>query len=361
MDIHTVPGVKARDVAEAHRMDLLHQGEHGCNCMTYWIDEARENIFCLIEAPDKSAVEDMHRQAHGLVPNKVIEVDSSLVASFLGRIYDPEKVESSSDGLKVFHDPSFRVLLLMRINHPELLAHQLGGEAAASLLNIYGDVVRESLTTHGGREVEHKGRGYIGSFTSAGQALEAAVKIRARMQDPQFGPLDLRLAVEGGEPVGQSNQLFGDTIKFAGYLCRVARGAVIGMATSVRELAAKDLLRHPSDIFLSLSPQDEDLLRQLFGELEAHWTDADFDLDEYCKSTAMSRSRLYRKCIQLTGEAPNQLLKDFRLEKALDLLREQRNSIAQVTFETGFTSPSYFTKCFKEKYGLLPLAYSKLT
>ena len=57
MDVHIVPGVKARNVAEAHRKDLLHQQEFGCNCMTYWIDEGRESIFCLIEAPNKEAVE----------------------------------------------------------------------------------------------------------------------------------------------------------------------------------------------------------------------------------------------------------------------------------------------------------------
>ena len=74
MDVHIVPGVKAKDVAEAHRMDLLHQGEFECKCMTYWIDEKRESIFCLIEAPDKKAVEEMHNRAHGLIPNKVIEV-----------------------------------------------------------------------------------------------------------------------------------------------------------------------------------------------------------------------------------------------------------------------------------------------
>jgi hypothetical protein len=76
MDVHIVPGVKARDVAEAHRKDLLHQEEHGCQCMTYWIDEQRESIFCLIEAPEKEAVEEMHRRAHGLIPNKIIEVNN---------------------------------------------------------------------------------------------------------------------------------------------------------------------------------------------------------------------------------------------------------------------------------------------
>ena len=90
MDIHNVPGVKAKNVAEAHQKDLIHQDEFGCKSMTYWIDEERENVFCLIDAPNKAAVKEMHKQAHGLIPHKIIEVDSSLVSSFLGRIYDPE-------------------------------------------------------------------------------------------------------------------------------------------------------------------------------------------------------------------------------------------------------------------------------
>jgi len=81
MDVHIVPGVKARNVAEAHSKDLLHQEEYGCKCMTYWIDEERETIFCLIEAPNKHAVEEMHGKAHGLVPNKIIEVSSTVVES----------------------------------------------------------------------------------------------------------------------------------------------------------------------------------------------------------------------------------------------------------------------------------------
>ena len=76
MDVHNVPGVKARDVADAHLLDLIHQNEFGCNCMTYWIDEQRESIFCLIAAPSKEAVEELHGKAHGLVPNRVIEVDN---------------------------------------------------------------------------------------------------------------------------------------------------------------------------------------------------------------------------------------------------------------------------------------------
>jgi AraC-like DNA-binding protein len=75
---------------------------------------------------------------------------------------------------------------------------------------------------------------------------------------------------------------------------------------------------------------------------------------------AMSKSQLYRKTISLTGLSPNLFVKEFRLEKAKELMKKQRYTISQITFDSGFTSPSYFTKCFKKKYGLLPMAYLDL-
>ena len=128
MDRNILHGVTAKEVAEAHRQDLLLQNEHHCTCMTYWIDEKRGNVFCLIEAPSKEAVEELHARSHGLVPNMVIEVNPGIVESFLGRIADPEEVETTEEGLKVFTDPSFRILLVTTIDDPVLLQHRLGTE-----------------------------------------------------------------------------------------------------------------------------------------------------------------------------------------------------------------------------------------
>jgi AraC-like DNA-binding protein len=83
-------------------------------------------------------------------------------------------------------------------------------------------------------------------------------------------------------------------------------------------------------------------------------------VDDYCKEMAMSTSQLYRKTVALTGLSPNLLLKEFRLEKAKEMMKKQHYSISQITFDSGFTSPSYFTKCFKQKYGLLPMNYIEL-
>lgn len=360
MDVHMVPGVKAAGVAEAHRQDLLHQEEFACKCMTYWIDERRESIFCLIEAPDKEAVEDMHRKAHGLVPNKIIEVKSTLVESFLGRIYDPTDIEITDDGLKIFNEPSFRIILLTKINDPVLLAKQLGKEETAQLLNRQTEIIRSQLQHFGGREVEHKGSGFIISFTNASGALSCALAILDAVAGCEARETNFRIGIHAGEPVAGSNNLFGDTILVAEYLCTIAENQQVVITSTMKELLANEHSMSNLVQVAALSPDDESTVLALFGILEANWTDPEFDISHYCGRMAMSNSQLYRKTISLTGLSPNQLLKNFRLEKAKDLMNKKRYSISQITYESGFSSPSYFTKCFKKKYRLLPMTYLDL-
>jgi len=360
MDVHIVPGVKAKNVAEAHRKDLLHQEEYGCKCMTYWIDEERENIFCLVEAPDKQAVEQMHNKAHGLIPNKIIEVKSSLVESFLGRIYDPKEIEISDEGLKIFNDPSFRILMVTKTTDPNLLKHKLGIEKANELLNCHINIIRKNLLQHSGREAEHEGSGFIVSFSSATKAVACALSIKKELQDHIADSLGFKIAINAGEPVEKSNKLFGDTIQFAANMFAIAGKFQIAITSSVKDLVSKDFFQNSIKHFFTLPPQDESLVKLLFSKLEENWQDPHFDITDYCQAMAMSKSQLYRKTISLTGLSPNLLLKEFRLEKAKELMKKQHYNIAQITFDSGFTSASYFTKCFKKKYGLLPMAYLDL-
>lgn len=360
MDVHIVPGVKAKDVAAAHMRDLAHQDEYGCKCMTYWVDEKRESIFCLIDAPEKEAVKEMHSKAHGLIPHKIIEVSSNVVESFLGRIYDPEEAKISEEGLKVFADPSFRVLLVTKMSDRVLLQHQLGMEKANELIHRHNEVIRKNLSQFEGSEVEHGGDGFIISFTSASKAVSCALAIQKDMSKADADALGFKMGINAGEPIEQSNKLFGDTIQFANYLCAIAGNSQIAVASGVKELASKDHFQNKEKNFLTLSPQDENLLRSLFSKLEEKWQDAEFDIPEYCQVMAMSQSQLYRKTTALTGLSCNILLKEFRLEKAKELMKKRRYTISQITFDSGFTSPSYFTKCFKKKYGLLPMAYLDL-
>jgi AraC-like DNA-binding protein len=357
MDIHRVPGIEALDAAEAHRKDLLIQKEYQCKCMTYWIDESRGVAFCLIEGPDKATVEEMHRRSHGLIPNKIIEVKNELVDSFLGRISDPEDAQVLDNGLKVFSDSAYRTLIVADHTDPVLLRHRLGTEGANNLLENLNKAIRNQITVQGGREVEHTGSGLIASFSSAARAITCAQKILQDHGTTERHQAGLRMAVNAGEPVEKSNNLFGDVVNLGRYLCSIHSQNRIVVANRVRELLGHDFLKLDQDAFLTLLPQHETFLESLFGILDENWQDPGFDVTEFCQTLSMSKSQLYRKTVSLWGMSPNNLLREFRLDKARELLRKQSNNIAQTTFDSGFNSPSYFTKCFKKKFGVLPAHY----
>ena len=112
MDRHDVSeAVTAEIVAQIHQEDLKIQHKYGCRGLTYWFDEVRKTAFCLIEAPDKNAIIEMHDRAHGEVPHQIIEVDAAIVESFLGRIEDPEKAKNTE--LNIINDPAFRTIMLI--------------------------------------------------------------------------------------------------------------------------------------------------------------------------------------------------------------------------------------------------------
>jgi AraC-like DNA-binding protein len=360
MDIHNVPGVEALDVAEAHRKDMLLQHEYGCKCMTYWIDEAKGLAFCLIEGPDKVAVEEMHRNSHGLVPSKLIEVKTEVVESFLGRIQDPEETEISDSGLKVFSESASRILLVTDIIDPVLLQHELGVDNANTLLNKQNNIIRKELETYRGSEVEHTGNGFIASFSSAVKAISCALDIQKKLSDTEQRLTGLKIVINAGEPVAKSDKLFGDTIQLARDLCTISNNNQVVVTSAVKELVAHDYFQKNQNHFLTLSPQDEILVGSICNKLEQNWQETDFTVTEFCQAMMMSNSQLYRKTIALWGLSPNVLLKEYRLNKAREILKKQRYNIAQTTFDSGFTSPSYFTKCFKKKFNLLPAAYLNL-
>lgn len=75
MDIHhKVEGLTAEAVAGAHQRDLEVQAQHGVNYLKYWFDEESGKVFCLVEAPSKEAAMAVHREAHGLLADELIEV-----------------------------------------------------------------------------------------------------------------------------------------------------------------------------------------------------------------------------------------------------------------------------------------------
>jgi AraC-like DNA-binding protein len=93
--------------------------------------------------------------------------------------------------------------------------------------------------------------------------------------------------------------------------------------------------------------------------MEDHLSDFEFDVNKLQGKSGMSQTQLYRKLHALTGLSPCRFIRHLRLKRAVKLLEQQYGSITHVAFEVGFGNLSYFTKCFKEEFGISPSEYSK--
>ena len=103
-----------------------------------------------------------------------------------------------------------------------------------------------------------------------------------------------------------------------------------------------------------LEDRDRQFLKQLQAIIQKNLSDSEFGVEDMGQQIGLSRVQLYRKVKAMTGSSVVDLLRKARLAKARRLLETRSMSVSEVAYDVGFSAPSYFTKCFKEEYGMLP-------
>jgi class 3 adenylate cyclase len=241
MDRHNMQGLTARDVAEAHLKDLNLQDKYGIKMLTYWFDQNRGTGFCLVDAPDRDSVTQLHAEAHGEIPHKIIEVDSQAVETFLGRIEDPRPpAESGVQGDESLIDSAFRTIMFTDMKDSTALTTQLGDSRALQLFRTHNTITRDALSRHRGQEIQHTGDGFMVSFTSASNSVECAIAIQksfaSHNKKDSDVPINVRIGICAGEPVEEDNRLFGSTVQLTSRICDQAEPDQILVASVIRDL-----------------------------------------------------------------------------------------------------------------------------
>lgn len=360
MDRHDVSEtVTAENVAELHQADLKIQKQFGCTGLTYWFDEKRKTAFCLVEAPNMKAIQKMHNYAHGQVANRIIEVSTGIVESFLGRIEDPEKTDDTV--LNIINDPAFRTIMVIRLKQSTLL--QNNSSVLKTLLQNFNHQVDKLLKNHEGTSVKQTKNYWLISFKLVSNAVSAACKIQLLFnrlkKEITDSKLILKIGLSAGAPVTDKKSFFEDAIKLAERMSEFINGEII-VSSEVKQLYDSEnrvALSETRNI-ISLSQSDENFLTLLMDYTESVWRDLNLRVDDFSKPVMCSKSQLYRKLMRLTGKSPNTFIREYRLNEALLLLNKNTGNISDISFETGFSSPSYFSKCFQKRYGVMPSDYS---
>jgi class 3 adenylate cyclase len=241
LDRHDLKGLTAADIAEAHRKDLEVQDRYGVRFLTYWFDETRGTAFCLINAPDIETAMLVHDEAHGEVARDVIEVDLSGDEAFLGRVSDPTPTGA---GERVMVDAALRTIMFTDIVDSTGMTARLGDTRAVEMVRAHDALVRRALKDKSGREVKHTGDGIMACFDDTADAVQCARAIQQAFDAFNLASkekLRVRIGIDVGEPVADSNDLFGTTVQTAARLCQAADPETIWVSDAVRQLALKDV------------------------------------------------------------------------------------------------------------------------
>jgi signal transduction histidine kinase/DNA-binding response OmpR family regulator len=106
-----------------------------------------------------------------------------------------------------------------------------------------------------------------------------------------------------------------------------------------------------------ISKLDQDFLKKCSAIIEKHITETEYGVEQLSVEVSLSRVHVYRKIKHLTGLSVSEFIRNLKLKKAAAMLSESGKSVAEIAYETGFSSPSYFSKCFKDLFNLTPSEY----
>ena len=236
MDRHFSKDATRTAIKLAHEKDLEIQDKHGVKFLTYWFDEDRYTTFCLVDAPNKEAIQEAHDEAHGGVPHEIVEVDPQVVEAFLGRVNDPAPSTTSEE---VELDSAFRVIMFTDLKDSTLMTTMYGDKKGLHLLHIHNALTRNALRANSGTEVKHTGDGIMASFKSVSNAVNCALEIQGAFNTHNLAnpdeALQVRIGISAGEPIEEDGDLFGSAVQMAARLCAHAEPNQILAAQIVRD------------------------------------------------------------------------------------------------------------------------------
>jgi AraC-like DNA-binding protein len=361
MDFHKGLSLSIEEVKKAHMADEAVQSKYGVVYHQFWVNEIDGTVFCLMEGPDKESCAAVHQEAHGGVACSVIEVAAGFYKLLMGEGHIIEKGHvKNPDGTE---DLGLRYILVMSIQSASMK------KASAEKIPVLArELALSALPRYEGKEVKWlSDHCLVTVFQSPIKAVQCAIEIHnhfiARPRDGEEASDIIKIGLCSGQPVTEEGEFFAEAIRLGRTLCQNAKNNEVVISSRISELCALHPLtiesRRP-DLLRILNKRDESFLSDLYKISEAKLSDETFTVDALCREIGTSRPQLYRKMISLTGKSPIDFIRDLRMEKALSLIRRKETNISEIALEVGYHNPSYFAKCFYEKYGCKPSRFAEV-
>jgi len=352
MDFHKIDSdaITEEDMYKAHLRDVAVQNKHGLVYKKYYLNLHHKTAFCLMESPNKEACMESHKEAHGIGACNVIEV--SRENEFIPYLGDgPKNEQDMALTLSGEIDSGFRTIML--VDFLELTESQALVTAKIS----------DTINNHKGNVVKVPSEGLMASFIDAYDAVACSVEIAEYFKTLER-KIMFSIGLATGKPVDEhGTDLFEETKKKAKVLSRLGLQLELCMDLDTNLSASRNKNFSTIDIkgitvvddttYTEIQKLDEILIKNL--------SNSAFNSDALSKHLGLSKTQAYRKISYLFGVPPIKLLSELRLVHAVRALKKRDTTVSEIAYNSGFNSPTYFTRVFRNRFDVLPTSIAKST
>ena len=366
MDFHKDLDVTVEDIRGAHMSDMSVQSKYNVRNLQYWVNEQAGTMFCLMEAPDEESCAKMHEESHGNLACAIQEVNRALYEMIIGSIPTTDQGIVKNDDGSI--DSGYRFIMVVQLIG-ETIVDESSAFRSLRIPQRPKSLIRKIIDENLGSVIENISHDNIISvFKSATKAIDCALKIQEELMeqretDPRLN-LSLKIGIAAGQPLTEHDGFYEETIRKARYVTRFTDDGKIKVSSLVSDLGNLDGIIREHEELSAIEIFDrssEKFIMKLMDITERILVQEEFSIERLGRDMGISRPQLYRKITSLTGKAPNDWIRDLRLERAFQLLRKQHGNVSEIAYEVGFNNLSYFAKCFQKKFGLLPSQYLSLS
>lgn len=344
IDLHIDSTLTLDIIQKYHVADKAIQAKYGVRYLQILLNQPQGYLFCLVEGPDKESCARVHQEAHGHIACNILEItESDFSALLANKQVDKLDFTLNNDGT---FDTGTRTLLYIN-----LLGTSQNCRAAK-------EVIKQELKQNDGRTGESFENQLTIVFDSATAAIDTAIRIRERMSAGEI-PIELRMAVNLGPPLKEQGSFFEDVRKSVEHFAFLSGNRQITVSSKVMQLYNGNWKRDKKTIKI-VEAVDEKFLATLMEAVEKLWNKSDLTMNEFAHEVGVSKSQLARKLKTLTELSPNDFIKEYKLRKAVWLMEGRLLNMTEISMEVGFSNPSYFTKCFRKRFGKVPTEYQAI-
>jgi len=354
IDIHTFEEeISIDEVKKAHTADKAVQDQYGVKYLQFWVNKESGMVFCLAEGPNKETVEKVHQTAHGNIACNIVDVEPGFLKLFMG---DGQPIDYglvlNGEGTA---DPAYRYLMMVDVQPiNQLAAYSEFPTVLAEARNL----VLERIVRYKGRVVEKlKDDALVGVFDTSVSAVRCAKVVQQDLLNVMEAPNELvfRMGLCTGFPLTPDGEFFSEALQFAGRLCMAAKVREVMVDSQMSDICK---LENISPL-KAMTKAEEAFLAELFEEIDSHLSNPNFNIDHLSRTLGISRPQLYRKTLSLTGQSPKDFILVVRMHKALGLAKRKFGNVSEIALEVGYSSPSYFSKCFQKSFGCTPSKFMR--